>query len=191
MTSIPSTLIAAALVNNLALVHLVGVSSLLAYSARLKAACELAVLSFTSLSLSGVINLLLYRWLLQPLGLDALSLLSFTAVSATLVSFGLPLLHANFPLTARRQQLATLLLSANSAVIGLSLLNSESLRSTADLLIYCIGAALGFSLCLLAFAALRQRIDSCDAPRAFRHSPLYLISAGIAAMAMLGFAGLI
>jgi electron transport complex protein RnfA len=191
LTSIPSTLIAAALVNNLALVHLVGVSSLFAYSARLKAAGELAVLSFISLSLSGVINLLLYRWLLQPLGLDALSLLSFTAVSATLVSFGLPLLHANFPLTARRQQLATLLLSANSAVIGLSLLNTESLRSTADLLIYCIGAALGFSLCLLAFAALRQRIDSCDAPRAFRRSPLYLISAGIAAMAMLGFAGLI
>ncbi len=191
MTSIPSTLIAAALVNNLALVHLVGVSSLLAYSARLKAAGELAVLSFISLSLSGVINLLLYRWLLQPLGLDALSLLSFTAVSATLVSFGLPLLHANFPLTARRLLLATLPLSANSAVIGLSLLNTESLRSTADLLIYCIGAALGFSLCLLAFAALRQRIDSCDAPRAFRHSPLYLISAGIAAMAMLGFAGLI
>ncbi|MCH1600845.1 MAG: hypothetical protein L7S70_10805 [Pseudomonadales bacterium] len=191
MTSIPSTLIAAALVNNLALVHLVGVSSLLAYSARLKAAGELAVLSFISLSLSGVINLLLYRWLLQPLGLDALSLLSFTAVSATLVSFGLPLLHANFPLTARRQLLATLPLSANSAVIGLSLLNTESLRSTADLLIYCIGAALGFSLCLLAFAALRQRIDSCDAPRAFRRSPLYLISAGIAAMAMLGFAGLI
>ncbi|MFL2837636.1 MAG: Rnf-Nqr domain containing protein [Pseudohongiellaceae bacterium] len=191
MTSIPSTLIAAALVNNLALVHLVGVSSLLAYSARLKAAGELAVLSFISLSLSGVINLLLYRWLLQPFGLDALSLLSFTAVSATLVSFGLPLLHANFPLTARRQLLATLLLSANSAVIGLSLLNTESLRSTADLLIYCIGAALGFSLCLLAFAALRQRIDSCDAPRAFRRSPLYLISAGIAAMAMLGFAGLI
>ena len=191
MTSIPSTLIAAALVNNLALVHLVGVCSLFAYSARLKAAGELAVLSFISLSLSGVINLLLYRWLLQPLGLDALSLLSFTAVSATLVSFGLPLLHANFPLTARRQLLATLPLSANSAVIGLSLLNTESLRSTADLLIYCIGAALGFSLCLLAFAALRQRIDSCDAPRAFRRSPLYLISAGIAAMAMLGFAGLI
>jgi electron transport complex protein RnfA len=191
LTSIPSTLIAAALVNNLALVHLVGVSSLLAYSARLKAAGELAVLSFISLSLSGVINLLLYRWLLQPLGLDALSLLSFTAVSATLVSFGLPLLHANFPLTARRLLLATLPLSANSAVIGLSLLNTESLRSTADLLIYCIGAALGFSLCLLAFAALRQRIDSCDAPRAFRRSPLYLISAGIAAMAMLGFAGLI
>lgn len=191
MTSIPSTLIAAALVNNLALVHLVGVSSLLAYSARLKAAGELAVLSFISLSLSGVINLLLYRWLLQPLGLDALSLLSFTAVSATLVSFGLSLLHANFPLTARRLLLATLPLSANSAVIGLSLLNTESLRSTADLLIYCIGAALGFSLCLLAFAALRQRIDSCDAPRAFRRSPLYLISAGIAAMAMLGFAGLI
>jgi Na+-translocating ferredoxin:NAD+ oxidoreductase RnfA subunit len=88
LTSIPSTLIAAALVNNLALVHLVGVSSLFAYSARLKAAGELAVLSFISLSLSGVINLLLYRWLLQPLGLDALSLLSFTAVSATLVSFG-------------------------------------------------------------------------------------------------------
>jgi electron transport complex protein RnfA len=191
LTSIPSTLIAAALVNNLALVHLVGVSSMLAYSARLKAAGELAILSFTSLSLSGVVNLLLYRWLLQPLGLDALSLLSFTAVSATLVSFGLPLLHANFPLTARRQLLATLLLSANSAGIGLSLLNTESLLSTADLLIYCIGAALGFSLCLLAFAALRQRIDSCDAPHAFRHSPLYLISAGIAAMAMLGFAGLV
>lgn len=191
MNSIPSTLIAAALVNNLALVHLVGVSSLFAYSARLKAAGELAALSFITLALSGIINLLLYRWLLQPLGLDALSLLSFTAVSATLVSFGLPVLHANFPLTARRHLLATLLLSANSAVIGLSLLNTQSQRSTADLLIYCVGAALGFSLCLLAFAALRQRIDSCDAPSAFRHTPLYLISAGIAAMAILGFAGLV
>ena len=103
----------------------------------------------------------------------------------------MPYLQARFPLTARRHLLAILLLSANSAVIGLSLLNTESLRSTGELLVYCIGAALGFSLTLLAFAALRQRIDTCDAPHAFRYSPLYLISAGIAAMAMLGFAGLV
>jgi len=128
---------------------------------------------------------------LEPLQLDALSLLCFITLSAGTVSLLMPILSQRYPLTARRQRLAVVLLSSNSAVIGLSLRNTQSLGSAGELIGTTLGAAAGFAVTLLAFAALRQRLDSCDAPACFRHGPLYMISAGIAAMAMLGFSGLV
>ena len=70
-------------------------------------------------------------------------------------------------------------------------IRDRSLGSAGELLATTLGAAAGFAVTLLAFTALRQRLDSCDAPACFRHGPLYMIRAGIAAMAMLGFSGLV
>ena len=91
----------------------------------------------------------------------------------------------------RRQRLAFYLIGGNSSIIGLSLLNTASVRSVVDSLAYSFGAALGFALVLLAFTALRQRLDGADVPAPFRGAAIQLISAGIAAMCLLGFAGLV
>ena len=173
--------------NNLALVQLLGASSLLTFSTSLRSASELGLISFLILTLSGIVNPSAYHLLLEPLQLEALSLLCFIMLSTGTVSMLMPILSQRYPLTARRQR-PHVLLSSNSAVIGLSLRNTQSLDSAGELLhnlrrCPLCGNTVGIS-------ALRQRLDSCDAPACFRHGPLYMISAGIAAMAMLGFRAL-
>ncbi|MCH8174201.1 MAG: electron transport complex subunit RsxA [Proteobacteria bacterium] len=191
MTQIFSIIVAAALVNNMVLIQSLGVSSLFAYSDRLRNAIELALVSFLVIFLASAINLMLYRGLLTPLGLEYLALLCFVGVSSILTLLVLHSLEKKFPLSMRRQRLAFYLIAGNSSIIGLSLLNTASARSVVDCLAYSFGAAMGFALVLLAFTALRQRLDGADVPAPFRGAAIQLISAGIAAMCFLGFAGLV
>ncbi len=191
MTQIFSIIVAAALVNNMVLIQSLGVSSLFAYSNRLRNAIELALVSFLVIFLASAINLILYRGLLAPLGLEYLALLCFVGVSSILTLLVLHSLEKYFPLSMRRQRLAFYLIAGNSSIIGLSLLNTASERSVVDCLAYSFGAAMGFALVLLAFTALRQRLDAADVPAPFRGAAIQLISAGIAAMCFLGFAGLV
>ncbi|MCH7672335.1 MAG: electron transport complex subunit RsxA [Proteobacteria bacterium] len=191
MTQIFSIIVAAALVNNMVLIQSLGVSSLFAYSDRLRNAIELALVSFLVIFLASAINLMLYRGLLTPLGLEYLALLCFVGVSSILTLLVLHNLEKYFPLSMRRQKLAFYLIAGNSSIIGLSLLNTASARSVVDCLAYSFGAAMGFALVLLAFTALRQRLDGADVPAPFRGAAIQLITAGIAAMCFLGFAGLV
>ena len=191
MTTYLSIIIAAALVNNVVLVQLLGVSSLFLSNSRLQNTIELAILNFIVLFSAAVINLLLFRFILLPLGLDFLKLLFFVAISSSITKLLLQWLEQRFPLSLRQQKLAFYLTGGNSAVIGVSLLNTVSRLSIPQSIAYSLGAALGFSLLLIAFAALRLRLDSAEVPAPFRGTAIQLISAGIVAMFLLGFAGLV
>ncbi len=191
MTTYLSIIIAAALVNNVVLVQLLGVSSLFLSNSRLQNTIELAILNFIVLFSAAVINLLLFRFILLPLGLGFLKLLFFVAISSSITKLLLQWLEQRFPLSLRQQKLAFYLTGGNSAVIGVSLLNTVSRLSIPQSIAYSLGAALGFSLLLVAFAALRLRLDSAEVPAPFRGTAIQLISAGIVAMFLLGFAGLV
>jgi len=186
-----TTVLAAALVNNLLFVQLVGVSSLFFYTRRLKNSIEFCWLASTLLFAASVINLLLYRWVLAPLNAEFLSLMLFVIVSASIGLGIATIIRKQYPLIAFRQDLAITLFSVSSAVIGAALVTTTSLLSTLELVFYCFGSAVGFGITTTAFAALRQRIDHTEVPSVMRGTPLELISAGIIAMAFLGFAGLV
>jgi Na+-translocating ferredoxin:NAD+ oxidoreductase subunit A len=191
VTTYLSIIIAAALVNNVVLVQLLGVSSLFLSNSRLQNTIELATLNFIVLFSAAVINLLLFRFILLPLGLDFLKLLFFVAISSSITKLLLQWLKQRFPLSLRQQKLAFYLTGGNSAVIGVSLLNTVSHLSIPQSIAYSLGAALGFSLLLVAFAALRLRLDSAEVPAPFRGTAIQLISAGIVTLFLLGFAGLV
>ena len=184
-------IIAAALVNNLVLVQLLGVSALFSYSNNLRNAIELAWVSGSIMFASAVINLLVGRWLLVPLQLEFLQLILFVVVSASLAQLLFSQLAPRLPHSFRRLGLEFYLISGNSAIVGLSLLNMTSVRSIPDSITYSLGAAIGFGLLLVMFAALRERLDTADIPAPLRGAPIHLISAGIVAMCLLGFAGLV
>ncbi len=186
-----TTVLAAALVNNLLFIQLLGVSSLFFYTHRLKNTIEFCGLASTLLFIASIVNLLLYRWVLTPLNAEFLSLLLFVSVSAS-IGLGISTtIRKLYPLLAFRQDLTISLFSVSSTVIGAALINTTSLLSTPELIAYCFGSAAGFGATMSAFAALRQRIDHAEVPPVMRGTPLDLISAGIIAMAFLGFAGLV
>jgi Na+-translocating ferredoxin:NAD+ oxidoreductase subunit A len=191
VTSYLGIIIGAALVNNIFLVQLLGVSSLFLSSNRLQNAIELALLNLLVLFLASTLNLLLFNWLLEPLGLQFLSIICFVGISSSLTILILESIKRKLPISIRRQRLAFYLTSGNSAILGISLMNSNSLLSLPQSIAYNFGNALGFALMIVAFAALRLRLDCADIPAPFRGAAIQLISAGIVSMCLLGFAGLV
>ena len=191
MTTYLGIIIGAALVNNVFLVQLLGVSSLFLSSNKLQNALELALLNFVVLFLAASINLAIFRLILNPLGLEFLRIICFVAVSSTLTILILESLKKKFPLSLRRQRLAFYLTSGNSAILGVSIINADSVLSLTHGGAYNFGAALGFALMIISFAALRLRLDTADIPTPFRGAAIQLISAGIVSMCLLGFAGLV
>lgn len=190
MTNYLSIIVAAALVNNLMLVQLVGSSALFYSTKRLPQALEFALFNFVILSLSSLINFAAYRFVLAPLHLEFFRLVVFVLTSALLTTLFLRLIDRHFPFSMRQQGLLLFLSGGNSAVLGTSLLSSYSALSVGESIAFCFGSALGFSLMIVAFAALRIRLDSADIPMPFRGGAIQLITAGLVAISLLGFAGL-
>jgi electron transport complex protein RnfA len=83
------------------------------------------------------------------------------------------------------------LITTNCAVLGVALLNTQAQHNFMQSALYGFGAAVGFSLVLILFAGLRERIDVADVPKPFQGSAIALVTAGLMSMAFMGFAGLV
>ena len=190
MTNYLSIIAAAALVNNLILIQLFGVSSLLNSTKRLPQAIEFALFNFVVLFLASVVNLFVYRFILIPFHLEFFRLIVFVATSALLTTLFLQVITRHFPFSRRQQHLLLFLTGGNSAVLAASLLSSISVLTLGESIAYSFGAALGYSLIIVGFAALRTRLEFADVPAPFRGSAIQLITAGLVTISLLGFAGL-
>jgi electron transport complex protein RnfA len=190
VTNFLSIIVAAALVNNLILIQLVGVSSLFYSTKKLPQAIEFALLNFAVLFLASVVNISVYRFILLPLHLEFFRLVAFVATSALLTTLFLHVITKRLPFSTRQQGLLLFLTGGNSAVLGATLLSSTSALSLGENISYSFGAALGYSLMIVGFAALRIRLEFADVPAPFRGSSIQLITAGLVAISLLGFAGM-
>lgn len=184
-----SLILATALVNNVALVQLTGVSSLFAYSGQLRQALELALFSLVVMIPALLLASLLDRLLLAPLSLAFLRLPCFLVISGALTTALVMTIKKHLPLSAGRQQLPLLLVGGNSAIIGSALVLSNSSLSLLQTLGYSVGTGLGFAFLLLAFAAFRLRLENSAVPEVFRGPAIQLISAGLISMSLLAMAG--
>jgi electron transport complex protein RnfA len=190
VTNFLSIIVAAALVNNLILIQLVGVSSLFYSTKKLPQAIEFALFNFAVLFLASVVNISVYRFILLPLHLEFFRLVAFVATSALLTTLFLHVITKRLPFSTRQQGLLLFLTGGNSAVLGATLLSSTSVLSLGENIAYSFGAALGYSLMIVGFAALRIRLEFADVPAPFRGSSIQLITAGLVAISLLGFAGM-
>jgi electron transport complex protein RnfA len=190
VTNYLSIIAAAALVNNLILIQLFGVSSLLNSTKRLPQVIEFALFNFVVLFLASVVNLFVYRFILIPFHLEFFRLVVFVATSALLTTLFLQVITRHFPFSRRQQHLLLFLTGGNSAVLAASLLSSISVLTLGESIAYSFGAALGYSLIIVGFAALRTRLEFADVPAPFRGSAIQLITAGLVTISLLGFAGL-
>lgn len=183
-------LVATALVDNIVLVQLLGVSSLFALSARFQGALQLAAATAVLLLVGTGGHYLIHRWLLEPLKLEAFSLPSavlWMALAAALLELAGRGVDARLHLALVRMRPLTI---ANGAVLGTALVNAERAGSLAAALANALGVALGFALVLVLFAGVRERLTAIAVPEAFRGAPITLLSAGLMALAFLGFARL-
>lgn len=180
----------AALLNNVILLQLTGVSGLFAFSNTREQTVQLALLSFVTITLASLGNGLLDKFVLLALGLPGLRPILFSAVSSA-IAVGLAIaIRSYLPLCWRKDQLAILLAGANSAVLGLALSNSQIANlSLVQLCAISIGSAAGFSGVLLIFGAMRERLHEAAIPEPFRGSAIQLITAGVLAMSLFALSG--
>jgi electron transport complex protein RnfA len=189
MTELLLIIVAAALVNNFVLVQFLGLCPFMGASRRLEGAVGMGLATGFVLTTASGLSYVIDRWLLIPYELEYLRLIAFILVIGASVQLAELLLRKLSPLLYRVLGLYIPLIASNCAVLGVALLNSTASRSFVAALFYGAGAALGFGLVLVLLAGIRERLEFADVPNPFRGASIALITAGIMALAFLGFAG--
>ncbi len=183
-------LVSTVLANNFVLVRFLGLCPFMGVSNKLEGAIGMSVATLFVLTLSSVTSYLLSRYVLQPLGLEYLSTLSFILVIAAVVQLTEMVIRKSSPLLYRTLGIFLPLITTNCAVLGVALLNVQEQHNLLQSALYGFGAATGFGLVMIMFAAMRERIAFADVPIPFRGAPISLITAGMMALAFMGFSGL-
>ena len=190
MTELWLLALGASLVNNFVLTHFLGLCPFVGVSRRFEAAAGMALATMFVLTIASGLSFSLWHWVLQPLGLEYLRTLGFILLIAGVVQFTELMIRATSPLLHQVLGIFLPLITTNCAVLGVALLNVQVAETFLQALFYGFGAAAGFALVLVLFAALRERIAAADVPAAFRGAPIALVTAGLMALAFMGFAGL-
>ena len=183
-------LIGAILVNNFVLVQFLGLCPFMGVSNKLETAMGMSMATTFVLTLASACSNLTYHFLLLPLGLGYLKTISFILVIAVVVQFTEMVVRKSSPLLHRVLGVYLPLITTNCAVLGLALLNVQQEHTFVTATLYGFGAAIGFSLVLIMFAAMRERLEVADVPAPFRGSSIALVTAGLMSLAFMGFVGL-
>lgn len=183
-------LVSTVLANNFVLVRFLGLCPFMGVSTKLEGAMGMSVATAFVLTLSSASSYLVHQYLLRPLGLEYLSTLSFILVIAVVVQLTEMVMRKTSPLLYRILGIFLPLITSNCAVLGVALLNVQQHHNLFQSALYGFGAALGFGLVLVMFAAMRERIAHAGVPKHFRGAPIGLVTAGLMALAFMGFSGL-
>ncbi|MEO1750129.1 electron transport complex subunit RsxA [Thiofaba sp. EF100] len=191
MTEFLLILVSTVLVNNFVLVKFLGLCPFMGVSRKLETAMGMGLATTFVLTLSSVLSYLAQAYLLAPFGLEYLRTIAFIVLIAAVVNFTEMALKKSSPLLHNVLGIYLPLITTNCAVLGVALLNVQEGHNLAQTAVYGLGAALGFTLVLVLFAAMRERLVAADVPASFQGTPIGLITAGLMALAFMGFAGLV
>ncbi len=183
-------LIATVLVQNFVLVQFLGLCPVMGVSNRFDHALGLSLATALVLTLAAGLSHVVHRWILIPLDAEYLRTLSFILLIAVVVQTVELILRWGSPLLHQVLGLFLPLITSNCAVLGVALLNARQDLGLGGSLLFGFGAAMGFGLVLLLFAALRERAALAPVPEAWRGAPIGLVSAGLMALAFMGFSGM-
>ncbi len=178
------------LVNNVVLSRFLGLCSFMGVSNKIESAMGMAMATTFVLTMSTCVGWLIEHLILQPLGLEYLRLLAFIMVIASLVQLTELFIAKQSPELHRTLGIFLPLITTNCAVLGIALLTVQEKLTFLETLVYGLSSALGFSLVIVLFAGMRERMEQASQPALFRGAPIGFITAGILAMAFAGFAGL-
>ena len=184
-------LIGAILVNNFVLVQFLGLCPFMGVSSKLETAIGMSSATTFVLTLASVTSWITFEWLLKPLGLEYLRTITFILVIAVTVQVTEMFVRKTSPLLYKVLGVFLPLITTNCAVLGVAIININKEHSFMQSALYGFGAAVGFSLVLVLFAAMRERLASADVPKPFRGAAIAMITASLMSLAFLGFSGLV
>lgn len=191
MTEYLLLLISTILVNNFVLVQFLGLCPFMGVSNKLDSALGMALATTFVLTLSSALSFLVYHSLLAPLGLEYLRTISFIIMIAAVVQFTEMVIQKTSPLLYQVLGIFLPLITTNCAVLGVALLSINREQTFVEAILYGLGAGIGFSLVLVLFAAMRERLALVDVPKPFQGAAMAMLTAGLMSLAFMGFTGMV
>lgn len=182
-------LVNAVLVNNFVLVQFLGLCPFLGRSKQQETALGMGLATSLVLTMASGLSYLLDHYVLQAHGVEYLRTIVFILMIAVVVQLIERMILVASPLLHRNLGIFLPLITTNCAVLGVALLNTRSAKGLLESLVNGFGAAVGFTLVLVLFAGVRERLEKADVPLPFQGPAIALITAGIASLAFMGFAG--
>ncbi len=191
MTEYLLLFVSTVLVNNFVLVKFLGLCPFMGVSKKLTTAIGMGIATTFVLTVASVCSWVVNSFILQPLGLAWLRTLAFIFVIAVVVQLTELMVRQTSPLLHRLLGIFLPLITTNCAVLGVALLNIYQAHNFLLSAIYGFSAAIGFSLVMVLFAAMRERLAVADVPAPFRGQAIALITAGLMSLAFMGFNALV
>ena len=182
-------IIGAIFVNNVVLAQFLGICPFLGVSSKVETSLGMGAAVTFVMAIAAVVAWLIQTYVLVPLDIVYMQTIVFILVIAALVQMVEIMLKKLSP--SLYQALGIFLITTNCAVLGVAILMIQKEFNLLQSVTYSVATALGFALALVLFAGIRERLDFEDVPKAFKGIPIALITAGILAMAFMGFSGLV
>ncbi len=172
-------LLSTVFVNNFVLVQFLGLCPFMGVSNKLESAIGMAGATTFVMTLASVCTYLVDHWVLAPLSLEYLRTIAFILVIAAVVQFVKMFMEKTSPLLYRVLGVFLPLITVNCAVLGVALLNTQKAHNFFESTLYGFGGAVGFSLVLVLFSAMRERLAAADVPLPFKGAAIGMITAGL------------
>ena len=189
-TEILGILIAALLSQNFILVKFYGICPFMGVSKKIDTAAGMGMAVIFVMAIASAACWLVYEYLLVPLGLVYMQTVAFILVIASIVQFVEMALKKFVPALYKALGVFLPLITTNCAVLGVVLVNVQEGYNFLLSVLNGVAGGVGFTIAIVLFASLRERVDKSDCPASFRGYPLTLIAAGLLALAFMGFSGL-
>ena len=184
-------IIGAIFVNNVVLSQFLGICPFLGVSSKVNTSLGMGMAVTFVMALASIVTWCLQRYILVPFGIEFMQTIVFILVIAALVQMVEIVLKKVSPALYQALGIFLPLITTNCAVLGVAILMIQKDMDLFTGVIYSVATALGFALALVLFAGIRERLEVEDVPAAFRGVPIALITAGLLAMAFMGFANVV
>lgn len=178
-------------VNNVVMTRILGLCPFMGVSKKLDAALGMGAATTFVLTLGCATSYIIDAWVLIPLGVEFLRTLAFIMMIAAIVQFTEMVIHKTSPVLYQVLGIYLPLITTNCAVLGIPLLNVGYKHNFLQSIIFGFGSAVGFSMMLILFAAMRERLDGADIPKPFQGASIAFITAGLMSLAFMGFSGMV
>ncbi len=184
-------IISAVLVNNIVLMQFLGICPFLGVSKRISTAVGMAGAVAFVMVLATIVTYLIQNFVLNKLGLAYLQTIAFILVIAALVQLVEIILKKASPALYQALGIFLPLITTNCAILGVAILTIQKEFNLLEGVVFAVSNAIGFGLALAIFAGIREHLDLQNIPKGLKGTPIALITAGILAMAFMGFSGLV
>ena len=190
ITRLLSISLGAILVNNFILVQFLGICPFMGVSKKMDTAAGMGMAVIFVMGLAAAMSWIINEFLLVPLGLEYLQTLAYILVIASLVQFVEMFLKKAMPSLYSALGIYLPLITTNCAVLGAVLINTQNSYNFIESVVYGVTGGIGFLIAIVLFASIREKLRFADYPKAFEGFPIALVTAGLLALAFMGFSGM-